>query len=192
MALCAMVFLGTGCVQAQKTNQQPVSIAPKTKDMSMSIHKFSVEDLSGQPFEFSRLKGKKILVVNTASECGYTPQYKQLEELYKKYEGKVVVVGFPTNDFGGQEPGSNTDIAKFCEKNYGVTFPMMSKITVKGKAMHPIYQFLTQKTKNHVQDSEVEWNFQKYLINEDGELEKVVASKVSPMDEEIISWVAGK
>lgn len=157
-----------------------------------TIYQFKVEDLSGKSFDFASLKGKKILVVNTASKCGYTPQYKDLEALYKKYKNQnFVIVGFPANNFGQQEPGTNKEIASFCELNYGVSFPMMSKISVKGKDMHPLYQFLTQKSKNGLKDSEVEWNFQKYLINEKGELEKVLLSAVKPTDDEIVNWIKG-
>lgn len=157
-----------------------------------TIYQFKVEDLSGKTFDFASLKGKKILVVNTASKCGYTPQYKDLEALYKKYKNQnFVIIGFPANNFGQQEPGTNKEIATFCELNYGVSFPMMSKISVKGKDMHPLYQFLTQKSKNGLKDSEVEWNFQKYLINEKGELEKVLLSAVKPTDAEIVNWIKG-
>ena len=173
-------------------NKKPDVKSKSNTTMKQSIHQFKSETLSGETFDFSTLAGKKILIVNTASECGYTPQYKELEALHKKYGKQLVIVGFPTNDFGGQEPGSNKEIAAFCEKNYGVTFPMMSKITVKGNEMSPIYQFLTQKSKNGLQDSHVEWNFQKYLLNEKGELEKVLLSKVKPDDAQIISWVEGK
>ena len=117
-------------------------------------------------------------------------QYKDLEAIYKKYNDKnFVIIGFPANNFGSQEPGSNKDIAAFCQQNYGVTFPMMSKISVKGKDMNEIYQFLTQKSKNGLQDSDVEWNFQKYLINEKGELVKVLSPRVLPTDQEIIDWI---
>jgi glutathione peroxidase len=158
-----------------------------------TIYQFRVKDLYGKEFDFASLKGKKILVVNTASECGLTPQYKDLEAIYEKYKDKnFVIVGFPANNFGSQEPGSNEEIAKFCEKNYGVTFPMMSKVSVKGKDMTEIYQFLTQKGKNGLQDSEVEWNFQKYLINEEGRLVKVLSPRVLPTDDEIVGWINGK
>ncbi len=130
------------------------------------------------------------MIVNTASKCGLTPQYKDLEALYKEYKDKgLVIVGFPANNFAGQEPGTNEEIASFCEMNYGVTFPMMDKISVKGDDMAPIYQFLTQKSKNGVQDSEVQWNFQKYLINEKGELVKVVDPKTLPTDPEVVNWI---
>lgn len=155
-----------------------------------SIYQFKVTDLYGKEFDFSTLKGKKVMIVNTASKCGLTPQYKDLEALYKEYKDKgFVIVGFPANNFAGQEPGTNEEIASFCEMNYGVTFPMMDKISVKGDDMAPIYQFLTQKSKNGVQDSEVQWNFQKYLINEKGELVKVVDPKTLPTDPEVVNWI---
>ena len=155
-----------------------------------SIYQFKVEDLSGNTFDFASLKGKKILIVNTASKCGYTPQYEQLEAIYNKYRNKnLVIIGFPANNFMWQEPGTNAEIATFCKSKYGVTFPMMAKISVKGKDMHPIYQFLTQKKLNGVLDSKVEWNFQKYLINEKGQLEQVYMSGVKPNDEKIINWI---
>ena len=164
-----------------------------TETQIKTIYKFKVKDLYGKEFDFASLKGKKILIVNTASECGLTPQYKDLEAIYKKYKDKnFVIVGFPANNFGSQEPGSNEQIAKFCQLNYGVTFPMMSKISVKGKDMTEIYQFLTQKSKNGLQDSEVEWNFQKYLINEEGELVKVLSPRVLPTDTAIVGWINGK
>lgn len=155
-----------------------------------TIYSFKVEDLYGQNFDFSTLKGKKILIVNTASECGLTPQYKDLEALYKKYKDKnFIIIGFPANNFGSQEPGTNKEIATFCQKNYGVSFPMMAKISVKGSNIHPLYQFLTQKSKNGLHDSQVEWNFQKYLINENGELEKVILPQVLPTDASIVNWI---
>ena len=158
-----------------------------------TIHDFKVTDLSGEEFDFSTLKGKKVMIVNTASKCGLTPQYEQLQSIYEKYESDdFVIVGFPANNFMEQEPGSDEEIASFCEKNYGVSFPMMSKINVKGDEMHPIYQFLTSKNKNGHSDNEVAWNFQKYLINENGELEQVIHPKTKPDDQEIISWIEGK
>ena len=155
-----------------------------------SIYQFKVEDLSGNTFDFVSLKGKKILIVNTASKCGYTPQYEQLEAIYKKYKNQnFVIIGFPANNFMWQEPGTNAEIATFCRSKYGVSFPMMAKISVKGKDMHPIYQFLTQKKLNGVLDSKVEWNFQKYLINEKGQLEQVYMSGVKPNDDKITNWI---
>jgi len=161
-----------------------------TMTTKQSIHQFKVKDLEGNDFDFASLKGKKVMVVNTASKCGLTPQYEKLEALYKKYESKnFVIIGFPANNFMGQEPGSNEEIASFCQKNYGVTFPMMSKISVKGKDMHPVYQFLTSKDKNGLEDNEVQWNFQKYLLNENGELEKVISPRTQPDDKSIIEWI---
>ena len=165
------------------------SAQKKSKDMK-SIHQFTVTTLEGKTFDFASLKGKKIMVVNTASECGLTPQYKDLEAIYKKYKSEgFVIVGFPANNFGQQEPGTNAQIATFCERNYGVTFPMMAKISVKGKDMAPIYHFLTEKAKNGVQDSEVAWNFQKYLIDENGHLVKVIPPQTLPTDAAIIDWI---
>ena len=158
--------------------------------MKESIHQFKVKDIEGNNFDFATLKGKKVMIVNTASECGLTPQYAQLQELYATFKDKnFVIIGFPANNFGSQEPGSNATIATFCSKNYGVTFPMMEKISVKGDNMSELYQFLTQKSKNGLEDNEVKWNFQKYLINSDGFLEKVMAPTTSPTDIEIINWV---
>ena len=158
-----------------------------------TIYQFKVKTLEGGDFDFSTLKGKKILVVNTASKCGLTPQYEQLQAIYDKYKDQnFVIVGFPANNFMSQEPGTSSEIAEFCQRNYGVTFPMMDKISVKGKDMHPVYQFLTQKGKNGLQVSEVEWNFQKYLINENGELAKVVGPRTLPTDAEITNWIEGK
>lgn len=179
-------FLFWNC---QGQNQNKTITTTNTME-KQTIYQFKVEDLSGKTFDFSSLKGKKILVVNTASKCGLTPQYKDLEKIYKEYKDKgFVIVGFPANNFGHQEPGTNAEIESFCEMNYGVTFPMMSKISVKGNDMHPIYQFLTQKAKNGVQDSDVEWNFQKYLINEKGELAKVISPEVLPTDDAIVGWI---
>lgn len=155
-----------------------------------TIYDFKVTDLTGAPFDFASLKGKKIMIVNTASRCGLTPQYKDLQKVYEQYKGNnFVIVGFPANNFGSQEPGSDSEIASFCSKNYGVTFPMMSKISVKGNDMHEVYQFLTQKSQNGLQDSEVGWNFQKYLVSADGKLEKVIAPNVSPTDSSIVDWI---
>lgn len=162
------------------------------QDMEKSIHQFKVTDLYGEEFDFSSLKGKKVMIVNTASECGLTPQYEQLQEVYEHYKDKgFVIVGFPANNFGAQEPGSDEQIAAFCKKNYGVTFPMMSKISVKGDDMHELYQFLTQKAKNGLEDSEVAWNFQKYLLDENGHLVKVIGPQTLPNDEVILKWIEG-
>ena len=155
-----------------------------------TIYQFEVEDITGKAFPLSNLQGKKVMIVNTASKCGLTPQYKELEALYQQYKDKdFIIIGFPANNFLGQEPGSNEQIASFCSINYGVTFPMMSKISVKGKNMHPLYQFLTQKAKNGVEDSKVKWNFQKYLIGRNGKLEKVIDPKTLPSSDEVKQWI---
>ena len=189
----ALISLWSCQNQAQNTTM-PNMQTPKSSVMSKeTIYQFKVQDLEGNEFDFATLKGKKILIVNTASECGLTPQYEQLQAVYEKYKDQnFVIVGFPANNFGAQEPGTNKEIGVFCQKNYGVTFPMMSKISVKGGDMHSVYQFLTQLSKNGLQDSEVEWNFQKYLINEKGELEKVISPRVLPNATEILNWIEGK
>ena len=186
-----ILILMIGCKKEKEatTKLQAAVIENKVQD-SEEIYQFKVTDLYGEDFDFSTLKGKKIMVVNTASECGLTPQYEALQKLYDSYKDKnFVIVGFPANNFGGQEPGSDAQIAAFCKENYGVSFPMMSKISVKGGDMHEVYHFLTEKQKNGLQDSEVAWNFQKYLLNEQGQLEKVVAPKTLPTDAEIVNWI---
>ncbi|ETN96348.1 glutathione peroxidase [Zhouia amylolytica] len=191
--IIAMIAI-VSCKSSDKQKEN-VAEATDTKEQTMQkqdIYQFKVEDLYGEPFDFASLKGKKIMVVNTASECGLTPQYENLQELYDTYKNNnFVIVGFPANNFGGQEPGSNEEIASFCKENYGVTFPMMTKISVKGEDMHPIYQFLTQKSKNGLKDSEVQWNFQKYLIDEEGHLVEVIEPKTLPIDEKITDWIKG-
>ncbi len=158
--------------------------------MKNTIYQFKVKDIEGNDFDFAKLKGKKILVVNTASKCGLTPQFEDLQKLYDSYKDKnLVVVGFPANNFNQQDPGTNEEIAAFCQKNYGVTFPMMEKVSVKGSDASPIYQWLTQEVKNGVHDSEVEWNFHKFLIDENGHLVKELSPKVTPLDPEIVTWI---
>lgn len=185
-----MVFLVQHSVFAQKKSN---SSNDNKQTMKENIYQFKVEDIEGNTFDFTSLKGKKIMVVNTASKCGLTPQYKDLQALYDKYKDQnFVIVGFPANNFASQEPGNNEEIATFCERNYGVTFPMMSKISVKGHDMHPLYVFLTQKAKNGFEDSEVSWNFQKYLINENGEVEKVISPRTLPTDASVVDWIENK
>jgi glutathione peroxidase len=162
----------------------------QTTPLSPDIYGFTVKTIDGEDFSFSSLKGKKIMIVNVASRCGLTPQYKVLQKLYEKYKDKnFVIVGFPANNFGAQEPGSNAEIKTFCTNDYGVTFPMMAKISVKGEDMAPIYQWLTSEKWNGTGDAEVTWNFQKFLIDENGRWVKSLAPKTSPDSEEIISWI---
>lgn len=151
-----------------------------------SIYDFKVPSLDGKEIDFAAYKGKKLLIVNTASECGFTPQYADLQKLNTEYSGKnLVIVGFPANNFGGQEPGSNEEIKSFCQKNYGVTFPMAEKVSVKGKDIHPLFKYLTQEAKKLGVDEPIKWNFTKFLIDENGKLIGVFDSKVNPMSEEI-------
>nr|WP_243832967.1 glutathione peroxidase [Meridianimaribacter flavus] len=184
------------CKEKKETTNEVASTSLETSETKMekeNIYQFTVKDLYGDDFDFSTLKGKKVMVVNTASECGLTPQYEQLQELYETFKDKnFTIVGFPANNFGGQEPGTNTEIASFCKQNYGVTFPMMGKISVKGDDMHEVYTFLTEKSKNGLEDSEVAWNFQKYLIDENGHLAKVISPRTLPTDESVISWIESK
>lgn len=157
---------------------------------AQSFYNLNAKTIDGQDFNFSSLKGKKVMIVNTASKCGFTPQYEDLQKLYDKYKDQnFVIIGFPANDFLKQEPGTDIEIAEFCQKNYGVTFQMMSKITVKNEKMHPVYQWLTQKSKNGFSDSNVKWNFQKYLIDEKGNLTGVHYPKTKPFDEAIVKFI---
>jgi glutathione peroxidase len=150
-----------------------------------NIYEFKVPSLDGTSIDFSKYKGKNILIVNTASQCGYTKQYADLEKLYEQHKGNLVIIGFPANNFGGQEPGTNKEIKEFCSKNYGVSFPMAEKISVKGSDIHPLFQYLTSKEKNGQMDADIKWNFTKFLINKEGKLVAVFPSSVNPLSEEI-------
>lgn len=154
-----------------------------------SIHSFKVKSIEGGTIDFSKFKGKKILVVNTASKCGYTPQYEALEKVYGQYKDKLVIVGFPANNFGGQEPGSDGEIQEFCKARFGVTFPLASKVSVKGDDTAPIYQWLTHKSQNGVLDAEIKWNFNKFLLDENGKMIAYFESKVKPDSEEILKYL---
>ena len=151
-----------------------------------SIYQFKVEGIDGSEIRFEDFKGKKIVVVNVASECGYTPQYQQLEELFKEFKNKLMIIGFPSNDFGGQEPGTNAEIKTFCTLNYDISFPLGAKVKINE---HPVYQWLTKKSLNGKLDSQVAWNFQKYLIDENGQLVTFYPSSIDPLDEKIIDWI---
>jgi glutathione peroxidase len=155
-----------------------------------SVYDFKVPGLDGNTIDLSKYKGKKLLIVNTASKCGYTPQYADLEKLYEKYKDKLTIVGFPANNFGEQEPGTNSEIKEFCSKNYGVSFPMAEKVDVVGDNTHPLFKYLTeQANKLGVQDPVIKWNFTKFLIDEKGNLIAVFPSKVTPMSEEITKYL---
>lgn len=163
-----------------------VTFAP----MGKSFYDLSINSLDGKPIKFADFKGKKILCVNTASECGYTKQYEGLQKLSELYKGKLVIIGFPCNQFGGQEPGGSEEIGAFCKKNFGVTFPLTEKIDVKGDKQHPVYQWLCQKSNNNVGDYQVKWNFNKFLIDEQGNLQAYFPSSVKPESEELAAAIA--
>ena len=157
--------------------------------MTNSIHKFRVAGIDGEEIDFAAFAGKKIMVINVASECGYTPQYQQLQELYENYQDRLVIVGCPCNDFGNQEPKSEQDIQNFCTKRYGVTFPLTRKLSIKGQSPHPLYRFLTSEAENGVMNSTVKWNFHKYLLDESGQLIQTFPSAVSPLDDQILNII---
>lgn len=178
-----------GCFRGVKTAEP----SAQTTGIGVGFYGLVATDIHGQAYPFEQLKGKKVIVVNTASECGYTPQYRQLQELHEAY-GKqgLVIIGFPCNQFGGQEPGSDQQVEAFCQKNYGVTFPLMSKVEVKGEGQHPVYRWLTRKELNGAMDAVVKWNFHKFLIDGDGRLVISLESGVSPLDERVVSWIEGR
>src|SRR5665647_342951 len=175
------------CVSQPNNASMSNEVSLPAKVTAQSIYDFKVEALDGSTIDFAKFKGKKILIVNTASKCGFTPQYEGLEALYEKYKDRLVVVGFPANNFNSQEPGSNTEIKEFCKKNYGVTFPMAAKISVKGADIAPIYKWLCNKSENGVLDAEIKWNFNKFLLDENGKIIAKFDSKVTPMSEELTS-----
>jgi len=156
---------------------------------AVGIYDFKVPSLDGKSIDLSKYKGKKILIVNTASKCGYTPQYKDLETLYETYKGKLVILGFPANNFNQQEPGTNVEISEFCTKNYGVTFPMAEKVSVKGNDIHPLFKYLTDEAAKMGVEDPIKWNFTKFLIDENGKLLAVFPSKVKPMSEEVTKYL---
>jgi glutathione peroxidase len=187
--VAAISIISCGIDEHSATNLQ------KAREMNQAVgnfHEFKTETIDGEIFDFSNLKGKRVLIVNTASKCGYTPQYEDLQALYEKYGGdKFTIIGFPSNDFGGQEPGTNEDIKSFCQKNYGVSFMLMAKAPVKGKDKQPVYQWLTDKNLNGVDNASVSWNFNKFLVDENGKWVAHFGSGTNPMDEEITSFASG-
>lgn len=185
-----LTFVALQCVGQNKQNQN--NSKNSNMQTTQTFHDFTVKDIDGKEFDLASLKGKKVLVVNVASKCGLTPQYEDLQALYDKYKDRnFTVIGFPANNFAGQEPGTNAQIKEFCTLNYGVTFPMMDKMSVKGKDQAPVYNWLTHKSENGKIDQEVTWNFQKFMIDEEGNLVDVVQPKESPMSEKIIKWITG-
>ncbi|THV58442.1 MULTISPECIES: glutathione peroxidase [Chryseobacterium] len=184
LLLSFMAFL-----QSCNNQKSEISKAKTTELMGKTIYDFKVEGLDGKEINFEDFKGKKILIVNTASECGFTPQYADLEKVYEQYKDKLVVIGFPANNFGGQEPGTNTEIGAFCQKNYGVTFPMAAKVSVKGDDTAPIFKYLTEKELNGVKNTSILWNFTKFLVDENGKLIDSFVSTTKPTDEAITKYL---
>ncbi len=182
LVLFASIIIACSSASSKNTEME-------TTDYSKSVHIFKVPSIEGGTIDFSAFKGKKILVVNTASECGFTPQYDGLEKLYKEHRDQLVVVGFPANNFGGQEPGSNEEIQQFCKRRYGVTFPLAAKVDVVGENRHPLFKWLTRKEENGVMDSDIEWNFTKFLLDENGKLLASFGSSVVPNSEQILSYL---
>jgi glutathione peroxidase len=189
MLLLALLACRQPQAQIEDMTMENETTAQSLAGEPKSVYDFAFKTLLGEEITLNDFKGRKMLLVNVASECGFTPQYKELQELYDKYGDKVVVLGFPANDFGGQEPGSNQEIAAFCERNYGVKFPIFEKITVTGPNAHPLYQYLSSKSLNGVTDEKPTWNFCKYLIDEKGKVLKFFPSKVTPLSSEIISAI---
>ena len=187
VSLSLLLLLGMACSTASKQTESPNATTATVP--TQSFYDFKMLAIDGTEIDLSKYKGKKVLVVNTASKCGFTPQYKDLEALHQKIGDKLVILGFPANNFMGQEPGSNTEIASFCQKNYGVTFQMFEKIDVVGKNQHPLYKFLSDKTLNGWNDQAPSWNFCKYLIDENGRLLKFYKSGVNPLDDEIVNAI---
>jgi glutathione peroxidase len=185
--LSLAMLVSTLGMKNKQTSSTPAENAPVKSPQA--FYTFKVKSLDGETIDFSKYKGKKVMVVNVASKCGFTPQYGELEELHEKYGDKVVILGFPANNFGGQEPGSNGEIAEFCKKNYGVKFQMFEKISVTGDDQHPLYQWLSKKELNGWNDQAPKWNFTKYLINEKGELVKHFPSAIKPLSKEVIDAI---
>ncbi|QOW09358.1 glutathione peroxidase [Kaistella flava (ex Peng et al. 2021)] len=186
-----LVLLSAGVFLQSCKNQKNDVSQTKTIENTMgtTIYDYKVESLDGKEINFADFKGKKILIVNTASECGFTPQYADLEKLSKEYPDNLVVVGFPANNFGGQEPGSNQEIGAFCEKNFGVTFPLAAKVSVKGADTAPIFKYLTEKDLNGVKNTTILWNFTKFLVDENGHLIDSFISTTKPTSDSITKYL---
>ena len=187
-------LLGLGTLAVAGLSAMTLAPAPKmetTAPAPATVYDFTVKTIDGKEVKLSQYKGKKILIVNTASKCGFTPQYKELEELSKKYGKEVTVLGFPSNSFN-QELASNTEVASFCEKNYGVTFPLFQTVAVKGDDATPLYKFLADKAKNGAVGDAPSWNFCKYLVDAQGHVVKFYPSKVTPLSPELLADIAAK
>lgn len=189
LSVAVIAALGYGFYRT-KFAGNPVYANTNSDTKASSIHQFKVDAIDGSVIDFSTYKDKKILVVNTASECGFTPQYEGLQKLYEAHKDKLVIVGFPCNQFGGQEPGDGKTIQTFCKKNYGVTFPLAAKVDVKGEKIAPIYKWLCNKSENGVLDATIKWNFNKFLLDENGVLLAYFPSNVKPDSEEILKMIS--
>ncbi|HSJ69920.1 MAG TPA: glutathione peroxidase [Anditalea sp.] len=188
-----LALLAMSCNVENKVTDESVSASMLTIDdmiMPKNFHEFKLKNIDGEEVDFAQFKGKKVLLVNVASKCGYTSQYAELQELHEKHGDKITVLGFPANNFGGQEPGTEEEIKTFCSENFGVTFPMFEKVSVKGVDKHPLYRWLSDKDLNGWNDKEPAWNFSKYLLDEEGKLVDFYPSAVSPMDEKILSHLS--
>lgn len=183
LIIVVIAVLGMAFILKPAAKKANLDAVPK------SFYELTVESIEGEPMKMADFAGKYVLCVNVASKCGFTPQYKPLQELYERYQDKLVVIGFPCNQFLGQEPGTEEEIAQFCEARFGVTFPLTEKIKVKGSDQHPIYSWLTTKELNGVADAKVGWNFTKFLISPEGQWLATFASKVDPLSEEITSYL---
>lgn len=186
--ISAVLSLIVASCGLKKVSSPPVNEGEMSEQVG-SVYDFKMTSIDGQEIDLSKYKGKKILIVNTASECGYTPQYEGLQALHQAHGDKIAILGFPANNFGGQEPGSDLEIKKFCKANYGVTFQMFSKISVKGDDMDPLYQWLSDKSKNGWNEDAPGWNFCKYLVDEKGQLVRFYGSSIEPMSEEIVNAI---
>lgn len=188
--LFAFAIIAFACTAGIQKQDPSTVVTQDQMMMEKSIYDFKMKDINGEEVDFSQFKGKKLLIVNVASKCGYTPQYEDLQKLHEEHGDEVTIIGFPANNFGGQEPGTNEEIKEFCSSKFGVTFKMMDKVSVKGADKDPLYRWLSDKDMNGWNEKEPTWNFCKYFINEKGELVKFFPSSVKPMDEEILKLIA--
>ncbi len=191
VGLITLSILTISCVFIESEEKELLNNQNDNKEMSKSesIYNIKVNKLDGTSLDLKEFKGRKMLFVNVASKCGYTPQYAELQELYDDYSEKLEIFGVPCNQFGGQEPGSDEEIAQFCKKNYGVTFTMLEKVDVKGSSQHPLYSWLTTKEKNGVMDATVRWNFHKFLVDEEGALINMYNSRTNPVGTEMLEAI---